>query len=223
MLLWSHPPFYQNQEQLKHCFLPHCHHGIRLDVTISLPSMYHIPKHSSAWTRYIKTAEQHWGHYGGTSTGFLFVWLASGLRTHQSHPPWKGRCRPLSPCACPYHRHGHTTYARGLKPNFQPALSASHDQKPSLGSLNVRYSWPWKLLTHRTHLWFHHHLQRSGLVRGEGMQTRVHPNDRITQPDLAWKMCSESLITHMKYTLQVFTDSNIRYFWIFSYPKWHSF
>lgn len=47
----------------------------------------------------------------------------------------------------------------------------------------------------------------------------VCPNDTITHPDSAGKRCSEILMTCTKCTLQIFTDSKGRCFWIFSYKK----
>lgn len=70
------------------------------------------------------------------------------------------------------------------------------------------------LLTYRVYLQFHCHLQWSGTQSG------VHPIHTITQSHSAGKRCAETL---MKHTLQVFTDSKVRCFWIFSYKKWHNF
>lgn len=87
MLFWGYLPLYQNQEQLKHFFLPRS----------TTAAVWRSPSPSSPFIISLSTqlCVDQIHHdcravlrpYWGLSTGFIFAWLASGLRTHWSHSP----------------------------------------------------------------------------------------------------------------------------------------
>lgn len=84
MLFWSHLLLYQNQEQLKHYLLPCCHNSSCLEVTISLLSIYRVPKHAAVRGPHMLQLQSSVGAILGAEQRIFFTWLASGLRTHWS-------------------------------------------------------------------------------------------------------------------------------------------